>query len=137
MIVLDIDVTQARPVRPRRTNQDRLRYAKRRREALVAALCVWEYETHVAECLATGAAPDPVPGLGYGRCAKCRCYRSFDLLEIDHVDGCRWDKRKCNAWTRAARYWREFKQGVRLRVLCRGCNARDGAIRFRYRRDAA
>lgn len=128
MIVLDVT-----PVRRRRTNQDRLRSAKRRREALVALLCAWEYEAYAAECLAIGNEPDSAPGPGYGRCAKCCCYRSFDLLEVDHVDGCVWDKRKVNAWTRAARYWRELKQGVRLRALCRGCNASDGTIRFRRR----
>jgi hypothetical protein len=121
------------PVRRRRTNQDRLRSAKRRREALVALLCAWEYEVHAAERLAAGIDPDPLPGPGYGRCAKCNCYRSLDLLEVDHVDGCAWDKRKVNAWTRAARYWRELKNGVRLRALCRGCNASDGSIRFRRR----
>lgn len=131
MIVLD--VTPVRPVRRRRTNQYRLRYAKRRREALVALLCAWEYEAHAAERIAIGDESDPIPGPGYGRCAKCHCYRSFDLLEVDHVEGCAWDKRKVNAWTRAARYWRELKQGVRLRALCRGCNASDGSIRFRRR----
>jgi len=107
MIALDVT-----PLRPRRTNQDRLRGAKRRREALVALLCAWEYEAHVAECLTIGSDPDPIPGPGYGRCAKCRCYRSFDLLEVDHADGCSWDKRKVNAWTRAARYWRELDERI-------------------------
>jgi hypothetical protein len=51
------------------------------------------------------------------------------LLEIDHVDGASWNKRACNAWIRAARYWREHKEGVRLRPLCRSCNG--GHLNYR------
>jgi hypothetical protein len=113
--------------------KSRQEYAAARREKLVALLCVFEYEAHVGERLALGEEPDPLPGLGYGRCAKCRVYYSFDRLEIDHVDGCTWNKRAVNAWRRVARYYREFLSGVRMRVLCRSCNASDGS-RFRRER---
>jgi hypothetical protein len=51
-----------------------------------------------------------------------RC-RAWDGLEVDHVDGRDWSPRKLNRWSRVARYWREYEAGVRLRALCRSCNA--------------
>jgi hypothetical protein len=108
--------------RNRWAKKSRGQYAKERRESLVALLCTRDYEAHVGERLAAGEEPDARPGPGYGQCACCRRYLSFDLLEVDHVDGASWNKRACNAWVRAARYWREFKEGVRLRAACRSCN---------------
>lgn len=46
-----------------------------------------------------------------------------DKLQIDHVDGRDWDVTKHGQWTRIRRYLREFEEGVRLRLLCRKCNA--------------
>lgn len=64
------------------------------------------------------------------RCADCGTRkRSYDALEIDHVEGRDWDPRKLNRWSRIARYWREFKAGVKLRALCRKCNGKDGRAR--------
>jgi hypothetical protein len=121
------EVTEATTiVEPRRPDRwakkSRLQYAKERRERLVALLCDRDYEAHLGERLAAGEEPDARPGPGYGQCARCRRYLSFDRLEIDHVDGASWNKRAVNAWRRVARYWREFREGVRLRALCRGCN---------------
>jgi hypothetical protein len=124
-----IDLTPTPVPRRRKSNQE---YAAARREKLIALLCANAYEAHVGEKLAAGEEPDPMPGPGYGICAKCRCYQSLDRLEVDHIDGRDWNLRSVNAWRRVARYWREFLSGIRLRVLCRSCNA-DGS-RFRRER---
>lgn len=59
-----------------------------------------------------------------GRCQKCnRKPRSIDSLQVDHVHGRTWDVTKVNRWTRAKRYWQEFKDGVMLRALCKKCNS--------------
>jgi hypothetical protein len=66
-------------------------------------------------------------------CGRCGARHDLEDLEVDHVDGCTYDKRELAAWTRAARYWQEHDRGVRLRALCRSCNASDGTRRFRGR----
>jgi hypothetical protein len=53
-------------------------------------------------------------------CAGCGTRRA---LEVHHVDGCSWVQRKLNSTDRWRRYLREFKQGVRLQLRCRACNA--------------
>lgn len=65
------------------------------------------------------------------RCAICENTWADAPLQIDHVDhraqsnhsvanrNKRWDVRVRN-------YWREFHQGVRLRVLCIFCNSKEG-----------
>lgn len=63
-----------------------------------------------------------------GKCAECG-RTEIAVLEIDHVDGRTWSARGLSSYRRVLRYWREFRAGVRLRVLCRRCNAIDGAIR--------
>jgi hypothetical protein len=55
-----------------------------------------------------------------GRCAICHKRKP---LELDHVDGAGWARRALNRWARVNRYIREFQAGVRLRALCRECNA--------------
>ncbi len=57
-----------------------------------------------------------------GRCALCGKKPRKIALQIDHVDGRDWTPRNHNRWTRAARYWREFLAGVRMRALCKKCN---------------
>jgi hypothetical protein len=57
-----------------------------------------------------------------GRCALCGC-TEIKLLEIDHEDGIGWSHNKLDSYRRARRYWREFFAGIKLRVLCRRCNA--------------
>lgn len=57
-----------------------------------------------------------------GRCQLCGVKPRKAKLAIDHVDGRDWEPRKLNRWSRAARYWREFLAGVRMRALCRKCN---------------
>lgn len=66
---------------------------------------------------------------GCGVCDQCKGEFPFELCEIDHVDGRLWSAKATAPHTRAKRYWSEFLAGVRLRVLCRECNARDGAKR--------
>jgi hypothetical protein len=76
------------------------------------------------EALRAALAPD-------GRCAICgvkprataRRRGGASGLQIDHVDGRDWTPRNHNRWTRAARYWREFLAGVRMRALCKKCNS--------------
>ena len=53
----------------------------------------------------------------------------LDVLEIDHPKGRRWSLRSKNSLTRALRYCAEYACGTPLRVLCRRCNAVDGARR--------
>lgn len=118
--------------RKRVWKKTRQQYAADRREKLVALLCAREYEAHVGEAIANRSTPDPEPGRGYGRCAKCKAYLSFDRLEIEHVHGRDWNLRTMNAWRRVARYWREHLSGVLMQALCRSCNA-DGN-RFRRER---
>ncbi len=58
------------------------------------------------------------------RCAICgRRVRAWASLEVDHVGGRAWSPRKLNRWARVARYWREYREGVRLRAAHRSCNA--------------
>ncbi|MDB4996010.1 MAG: hypothetical protein JWM74_3442 [Myxococcaceae bacterium] len=72
---------------------------------------------------------------GCGTCDKCKGEFPYVLLEIDHVDGRLYVVNKMSPFTRAKNYWKEFLAGVRMRTLCRECNARDGAHRgWRKRR---
>lgn len=66
------------------------------------------------------------------RCAECGEQRPIDELQVDHVDGCTWNKNKLSRWSRVALYWREFAVGIPLRALCGSCNSSDGALRFRW-----
>lgn len=66
------------------------------------------------------------------RCAGCGEQRDLETLEIDHCDGRTWDWSSVNFLDRIRRIWREHDQGVRLRALCRRCNAAD-AVRWRGR----
>lgn len=122
MIQLDLEPPRERQ-RDRWATKSRQQYARQRREKLVLELSRRDV---------TASGSPTVPPTGYGRCAHCQRNLSPDFLEIDHVDGCAWDKRAVNAWRRVARYWREFAEGVRLRVLCRSCNGSDGH-RFRIK----
>lgn len=69
-----------------------------------------------------------------GRCAKCR---SVHRLEVDHIDGRTWRSNSLAFRDRVRRYWKEYKSGVLLRVLCRRCNGSLGArITRRYAQPA-
>lgn len=58
-----------------------------------------------------------------GTCQSCgRKPKKVSSLQIDHVDGRDWTPREHNQWTRAYRYWREYRAGARMRALCRKCN---------------
>jgi hypothetical protein len=70
-----------------------------------------------------------------GKCAKCRKRFGATSLEVDHVDGREWSARELYFRDRVKRYWTEFLEGVRLRALCRSCNAIDGNHR-RWSREA-
>lgn len=50
-----------------------------------------------------------------------RCY-SGDNLEIHHVEGCTWNQRTAGRAARHLKYLKEYRAGVPLAVLCRGCN---------------
>jgi hypothetical protein len=68
-----------------------------------------------------------------GKCEKCHG-TLLSVLEVDHVDGRDWSPRSMGSLKRALRYLDELesflKTGTpRLRVLCRRCNAIDGANR--------
>lgn len=66
------------------------------------------------------------------RCSACLTSAELEDLEVDHIDGRTWSWHSLNALDRIRLEWREFAAGVRLRALCRRCNARDG-VRFRGR----
>lgn len=68
-----------------------------------------------------------------GVCARCRSPFELEELEVDHAEGCTYNKRRLSAWGRAARYWTEYDSGTPLRALCKSCNSSDGQ-RFRGRR---
>lgn len=67
-----------------------------------------------------------------GRCASPfkdpRC-TLLERLEVDHVDGREWRLDGVKFYQRIERYLDEYKRGVRLRVLCRSCNAIDGNVK--------
>ncbi len=67
------------------------------------------------------------------RCASCGDQCELEQLEVDHVDGRTWYGRALNFLDRIRRQWRELDQGVKLRALCRRCNASEGTRRFRGR----
>jgi hypothetical protein len=68
-----------------------------------------------------------------GRCAECGAAHEIEQLEVDHADGRTWYGRGLNFLDRIRRQWRELDAGVRLRALCRSCNASQGTRRFRGR----
>jgi hypothetical protein len=67
------------------------------------------------------------------RCALCHSAHALEDLEIDHPDGRDWYGRALNFLDRIRRQWREYDAGVRLRALCRSCNASHGTLTFRRR----
>ncbi len=66
-------------------------------------------------------------------CSCCGSWFSVEDLEIDHPNGRTWYGRALNFLDRIRRQWREFDRGVLLSVLCKSCNSRDGALRWRGR----
>lgn len=60
------------------------------------------------------------------QCARCRRPTPHEDLEVDHVDGRTWCGRRLNFLDRIRRQWVEYVDGVKLRALCRACNASDG-----------
>lgn len=63
------------------------------------------------------------------RCALCGEVHRIDELDIDHVNGRLWLVEKLSSSARAARYWKEYREGVKLRVVCHTCGGRDGGHR--------
>lgn len=54
-----------------------------------------------------------------GVCANCG---STEDLEIDHINGRDYKLEEVAFDQRTTRYWREYREGVPLRVLCSDCN---------------
>jgi hypothetical protein len=54
-------------------------------------------------------------------------------LQLHHVDGKAWTANKVGPLVRSRRLFEDFLMG-RLGVLCRECNQRDGAQRWRHYR---
>lgn len=65
-----------------------------------------------------------------GKCAICGVVFQLELLTIDHVDGCTWDRYAIPSWQRHLKYWTEHEAKVRLRAVCGPCGSRDGATRW-------
>lgn len=60
----------------------------------------------------------------------CEICKSTERLEFDHHPGpCEWgdSRKRPSRWQRMVLYEREADEG-KLRLLCRSCNARDGAF---------
>lgn len=110
MSALSTNAERSKARRQRLTREqrkaERLFYSKRRRVDLIKVL-----------------SPD-------GRCARCGEVFDHAELEVDHVCGRSWVARAVSMAMRAARYWREHRDGVKLRALCRGCSALDGGRRY-------
>ena len=65
-----------------------------------------------------------------GKCVGCGG-TLLSVLEVDHAapEGAGWSRRGMGSYKRVLRYFEEYKAGIPLRVLCRRCNAQDGARR--------
>lgn len=63
------------------------------------------------------------------RCKLCGIGERHHQLDVDHERGKAWRAERVRYDARVDRYWREFREGVPLRVLCRRCNGRDGGER--------
>jgi len=83
----------------RKQGQYRRAYARRLRDELIAEM---------------GAA-----------CVKCG---SWDQLEFNHTAARRWIANRVNRWQRMILYRRDWLAGE-LELLCKSCNATDGARR--------
>jgi hypothetical protein len=62
-----------------------------------------------------------------GYCAGDKCVHlgtTERATEIDHVDGCEWNQRKVSSTERQFRFLDEWIAGVKLRAVCRSCNAK-------------
>lgn len=101
---------------PNERTSYRLRYATKRRIALLVKI----------------AAPGERDGEGL--CDECKKSCPHSELVVDHADGITWDRSKLSPQMRHAKYWREFKAGVKLRALCNCCSGTDGARRRGRRR---
>lgn len=64
-----------------------------------------------------------------GRCETCDDDGQASPLSIDHKDGVKWVIHNLNFYRRTIRYWKEYREGVPLRVLCMVCNSKDGRAR--------
>lgn len=66
-----------------------------------------------------------------GRCAKVEepGHVCKGPLHIDHVDGRNWEERELSSHLRIKRIIREYREGVRLRLLCAKANGWDGQTR--------
>ena len=85
-----------------------------------------EYGLQLRVSLLEVLAPD-------SSCAECGDTFELEQLELDHVDGRTWYGRGLNVLDRIRRQWRELDGGVRLRAVCRRCNASQGTRQFRGR----
>ena len=57
---------------------------------------------------------------------KCEICHTTEKLEVDHVDGRDYELAKISQDQRIIRYMREYREGKRLRVLCKSHNANAG-----------
>lgn len=63
-----------------------------------------------------------------GVCGGCgRKFDNISELTVHHVDGKDWDESRMSQHTRVARYWREYRSGVRFSAVCGTCNSRIGS----------
>lgn len=80
-------------------------------------------DTEADDERADGYAAELIEMLG-GKCVACQ---TTERLEIDHIEGRDWDPSSLSQNQRAAKYRAEYESGVKMQVLCRSCNASDGA----------
>lgn len=66
---------------------------------------------------------------GPPRCKLCGVTERHHQLDVDHEQGKRYRADRLRYDARVDRYWAEYREGAKLRVLCRRCNGRDGGER--------
>jgi hypothetical protein len=57
----------------------------------------------------------------------CRLCGATESLELDHPNGKHWEARKLSPQMRMKQYEEDYENG-QLSLLCKSCNARDGAL---------
>lgn len=60
------------------------------------------------------------------RCSKCGTTFPIEELTVQHCEGASFKHHELNQHQRVARYWKEYKAGVKLEAMCGACNSGDG-----------
>lgn len=55
---------------------------------------------------------------------KCTACGTMEALSVEHVEGKTYESRSLSLSQRITRYWEEYRNGVKLTVLCVSCNSK-------------